>query len=71
MEPIVDVLFALMSSQPEDEGEEEYFTGDPDSSNPMTCATQTLDLLALHIPADKLIPPLVSTYIVTTVHMLV
>lgn len=52
----------MMSSQPEDDGEEEYFTGDPDNSNPMTCATQTLDLLALHIPADKLIPPLVSTF---------
>lgn len=60
IEPIINVLFLLMSSQPEDESEEEYFTGDPDSSNPMTVATQTLDVLALHIPADKLIPPLVS-----------
>lgn len=57
VEPIVDVLFALMCLKPDDDGDEEYFTGDPDSSNPMTCATQTLDLLALHIAADKLIPP--------------
>lgn len=60
LEPMIDVLFALMCNQPDDEGEEEYFTGDPDNCNPMTCATQTLDLLALHVPADKLIPPLVS-----------
>lgn len=49
-----------MCLKPDDDGDEEYFTGDPDSSNPMTCATQTLDLLALHIAADKLIPPVVS-----------
>lgn len=38
--------------------EEEYFVGNTEISNPMTCATQTMDILALHVPPEKLIPPL-------------
>lgn len=51
-----------MAQQPEDEGNEEYFLGDPDQFTSITVATQTLDLIALHIPAEKVIP-----YILTKV----
>ena len=39
--------------------DEEYFLGE-DNSNPMTTATQTMDLLALSVPPEKLIPPLLQ-----------
>ena len=48
-----------MSTPPENEEKEEYFCEDEDANTPMTCATQTLDVLALHLPPDKLLPPLV------------
>jgi len=58
-QPILEVLFQLMSVRPENDDSEEYFTEDADASTPMTCATETLDILALHLPPDKLLPPLV------------
>ncbi|XP_043465104.1 importin-4-like [Leptopilina heterotoma] len=58
VEPIIDTLFALISSRPDDEEEEIYFNGDDEDKSPMTCATQTLDALALYLPPDKLIPHL-------------
>ncbi|KAJ9579600.1 hypothetical protein L9F63_004785, partial [Diploptera punctata] len=58
VEPIIEVLFQLMSTPPENEEKEEYFCADIDENTPMTCATQTLDVLALHLPPDKLLPPL-------------
>ncbi|KAJ4431592.1 hypothetical protein ANN_20191, partial [Periplaneta americana] len=59
VQPILDVLFQLMSMPPENDDKEEYFSDDVDANTPMTCATQTLDVLALHLPPDKLLPPLV------------
>lgn len=56
VEPIIEVLLRLMAQPPDDEGHEEYFLGDPDQFTTTTIATQTLDLLALHIPADKVVP---------------
>ncbi|XP_056634376.1 importin-4-like [Diorhabda carinulata] len=56
VEPIIDVLILLMAQKPEDEGNEEYFMGDPDQFTSITAATQTLDLIALNIPAEKVIP---------------
>ncbi|PNF17098.1 hypothetical protein B7P43_G16108, partial [Cryptotermes secundus] len=58
VQPILEVVFQLMSVPPENEEKEEYFSEDVDGSTPMTCATQTLDILALHLPPDKLLPPL-------------
>jgi hypothetical protein len=58
-QPILEVLFQLMSVRPENDDSEEYFSEDADASTPMTCATETLDTLALHLPPDKLLPPLV------------
>ncbi|XP_053955032.1 importin-4-like [Anastrepha ludens] len=60
IEPIIRVVFNLMATEPEDEDDdEEYFLGE-DNSNPMTTATQTMDLLALSVPPEKLIPPLLQ-----------
>lgn len=58
--PIVDVLFKLMSSPPIDDSDEDYFVDDSDNANPLTCATQTMDSLALHLPPEKLLPHIVS-----------
>lgn len=65
LEPIIQVVFTLMGhpnengddSDGESDGEDDYFTGN-DKCNPRTTATQTMDLLALHIPPEKLILPL-------------
>ncbi|XP_076749367.1 importin-4 [Xylocopa sonorina] len=58
VEPILDMLFILMSTRPEDDNDEVYFSGDNEDNTPVTCATQTLDLLALNLPPEKLIPQL-------------
>uniref|UniRef100_A0A6B2EDB2 Putative karyopherin importin beta 3 n=1 Tax=Phlebotomus kandelakii TaxID=1109342 RepID=A0A6B2EDB2_9DIPT len=61
IEPIIGVLFNLMASTPAgDDEDEEYFVGTSELSSPMTCATQTMDILALNVPAEKLIPPLMA-----------
>ncbi|XP_031846773.1 importin-4 [Nomia melanderi] len=57
VEPIIDTLFSLMSTRPEDNEDEIYFTENEDNT-PVTCATQVLDLLALNLPPEKLIPQL-------------
>lgn len=65
IEPIVQVVFNLMATsaesddEDEDDDDEEYFVGSDDTS-PRTTATQTMDLLALHVPPEKLIPPLLA-----------
>lgn len=67
LEPIIGVVFMLMGTPSEDgdsdeedsDDDEDYFTGN-EYSNPRTTATQTMDLLALHIPPEKLIPPLLQ-----------
>lgn len=64
VEPIVQVVFNLMATaaddeEEEDDDDEEYFVGSDDSS-PRTTATQTMDLLALHVPPEKLLPPLLA-----------
>lgn len=62
IEPILQVIFNLMSSEHENEGEdddEDYFLGN-DNSRPIHAATQTMDLMALHIPPEKFIPPLLQ-----------
>lgn len=56
----MDVVFALMCEPPENDENEEYFVDDDDESTPTTNATQTLDVLALHLPPQKLITPVVS-----------
>lgn len=60
VEPILHVVFNLMAIAPEDDDEdndEEYYM---DESSSKTSAMQTLDQLAIHIPPEKLIPPLLA-----------
>ncbi|KAJ8668090.1 hypothetical protein QAD02_009753 [Eretmocerus hayati] len=59
VEPIIDMLFSQMCVQPDDETQEVYFSGENDNT-PITSATQTLDLLALHLPPEKLVPYLLQ-----------
>lgn len=58
----VDMLFIQMCSKPENEEEEVYFAGE-DDKRLITAATQTLDLLALHLPPEKLVLHLVSKFL--------
>ncbi|XP_060660093.1 importin-4-like [Drosophila nasuta] len=58
LEPILGVIFEMMCCETEVDTEEEVFMGD--SNNPVAASTQTLDLLALHISPEKLIPPLLQ-----------
>ncbi|ETN66625.1 importin beta-4 [Anopheles darlingi] len=60
VEPIVVALFRLMSVAPEVEDEDEEYFGSNEVSTPSTCATQSLDVLALHIPPKHLIPTLMA-----------
>ncbi|XP_052872222.1 importin-4-like [Anopheles cruzii] len=60
VEPIVVALFRLMSVAPDVEDEDEEYFGSNEVSTPSTCATQSLDVLALHIPPKQLIPPLMA-----------
>ncbi|KAL0099728.1 hypothetical protein PUN28_019857 [Cardiocondyla obscurior] len=55
VEPIVDMLFAVMISKP---NEDEDYSSSENENNILTSATQTLDLLAMHLPPEKLIPHL-------------
>lgn len=49
-----------MAQQPDDDVNEEYFLGDPDQFTTTTIATQTLDLIALNIPPEKVVPYLLT-----------
>lgn len=60
IEPIIDVLIQLMAQKADEDGEEEYFLGESDQYSTITIATQTLDLVALHTPADKVVPYLLT-----------
>lgn len=43
----------------DNEEEEDYFADDDDDTSPSTNAAQTLDVLALNLPPEKLITPVV------------
>jgi len=59
----VDMLFVLMINRPENDTDDD--TNNGDSDNTLTAsATQTLDMLAMYLPPEKLIPHLVSFEII-------
>ncbi|KAH8372416.1 hypothetical protein KR093_011406, partial [Drosophila rubida] len=58
LEPILNVIFEMMCCETEMDTNVEVFLGE--SNNPVAASTQTLDLLALHISPEKLIPPLLQ-----------
>lgn len=59
IEPIAQLVFHLMATSAGEDDDEEYFV-DEEETSPRTTATQTMDLLALHIPPEKLLPPLLA-----------
>lgn len=58
--PILNVLFRLISTPNDDDSEEKYFPDDDDNSTPMTVANQILDTMALHLPPEKVVPPVLQ-----------
>jgi len=50
------MLFAVMMSKPDDDDD---YSNAENENTVLTSATQTLDLLAMHLPPEKLIPHLV------------
>lgn len=49
-----------MCLKSDEDNDEVYFENENEDNSPSTCATQTLDLLALNLPPEKIIPYLVS-----------
>ncbi|VDI64291.1 importin-4 [Mytilus galloprovincialis] len=62
VDPVLNVLFALMCGSGEEDNSEEE-EEDLDSYKPAQYAPQVIDTMALHLPPEKLIPNLVSKYL--------
>ncbi|XP_077982824.1 importin-4-like [Glandiceps talaboti] len=61
--PIISVVFPIMTSPPEEEDEddeEDEFTDEAEVSRPSAFASQVIDTLALHLPPEKLLQPLMQ-----------
>ena len=59
--PILQTLFALMTeADEEEEGEDDDEYDQVESSKPCIVAAQTLNDMALHLPPDKVIIPLLQ-----------
>lgn len=52
------MLFVVMMSRPDNDSDDDINT--ENENTVLTSSTQTLDLLALHLPPEKLLPHLVS-----------
>lgn len=52
------MLFVVMMSRPDNDSDDDINTENENTI--LTSSTQTLDLLALHLPPEKLLPHLVS-----------
>jgi hypothetical protein len=59
VQPILEVVFQLMSLAQGNEEKQKYFSGHTDAKTPMASASQILENLLLHFPSGKLLPPLV------------
>ncbi|KAH8378857.1 hypothetical protein KR009_001783 [Drosophila setifemur] len=59
LEPILSVMFEMMCSEVSSDEDEDFFASDG-TNNPVTAATQTLDMMALNMSPEKLIPPLLQ-----------
>ncbi|EDV52062.2 importin-4 isoform X2 [Drosophila erecta] len=58
LEPTLAVMFEVMCQDSLDD-DDDYFSSES-SNSPSTAATQTLDLMALHMSPEKFIPPLLQ-----------
>ncbi|ALC49575.1 CG32165 [Drosophila busckii] len=56
----VGVIFELMCQERELDDDDDLFSASPAGNNSVIVATETLDLLALHMPPAKLLPPLLQ-----------
>uniref|UniRef100_T1IFX5 Importin N-terminal domain-containing protein n=1 Tax=Rhodnius prolixus TaxID=13249 RepID=T1IFX5_RHOPR len=57
---VLDVLFTIMCSKPEDDNLEEYFTSEPEDDTLVTCACETLDDIAMNINPLALLQPMMN-----------
>ncbi|XP_017087549.2 importin-4 isoform X2 [Drosophila bipectinata] len=57
LEPVLSVVFNVMCCSPTGDDDEDYFSNDG-GDNPITAASQALDIMALSLSPEKLIPPL-------------
>lgn len=57
VEPIVDMLFVVMMTRPDNDRDDDDINTENENTI-LTSSTQTLDLLALHLPPEKLLPHL-------------
>ena len=60
MSMILSVIFAIMKAAPLDDEEEQYFSTDTSEDTLLTCACETLDVIAINADPKKLMVPIVS-----------
>lgn len=58
------MLFVVMMTRPDNDRDDDDINTENENTI-LTSSTQTLDLLALHLPPEKLLPHLVSKLILT------
>jgi len=58
--PILEALFMIITEPSEDDDEDEEEFEDAEASTAPAYAAQTVDVLALHLPPEKLLPPLMK-----------
>ncbi|GAB6020766.1 hypothetical protein CHUAL_003425 [Chamberlinius hualienensis] len=58
VQPILKILFTIMCSQTDDDNEDDIPYEGAESSSPVAVAAQVIDILALHLPPEKLLQPL-------------
>jgi len=58
--PTLQMLFVLMAEEEEEEDDDEDEEDHIESSKPSTVAAQTLNEMALHLPPDKIVNPLLQ-----------
>ena len=62
IEPILQVIFTLMNAGAGDDDEDDDDDPDGDDSSPSVCASQTLDVMAINLPPEKVVTPVVSSF---------
>lgn len=60
MNTILSVLFAIMKAPPLDDEDEQYFSVDTSEDTLLTCACETLDVIAINADPKKVMVPVVS-----------
>nr|XP_006824744.1 PREDICTED: importin-4-like [Saccoglossus kowalevskii] len=58
--PIISVVFPIMSAIPDDEEQDDEYMEEAEVSRPSAFSSQVIDTLALHVPPEKLLQPLMQ-----------